>query len=99
MARFDVYTFSGRAPLVVDVQADLLAHIGSRVIIPLLPCTSKGEAIPRLKPTVMIGGKEYQLATTDLVAVPAVRLGTCVGNLEDQRNMIVDAIDFLLQGF
>jgi toxin CcdB len=99
MARFDVYTFKGRAPLVVDVQAELLQHIGSRVVIPLLPFTSKAEALPRLKPTVALAGAKYQLVTTDLVAVPSDRLGDRVGNLEDQHQIIVDAIDFLLQGF
>jgi toxin CcdB len=99
MARFDVYTFKGRAPLVVDVQAELLARIGSRVIIPLLPSNSKTVSLPRLMPTVTLGGAEYQLFTTDLVAVPSDRLGALIGNLEDQRQIIVDAIDFLLQGF
>jgi len=50
-------------------------------------------------PTVTLGGAEYQLFTTDLVAVPSDRLGALIGNLEDQRQIIVDAIDFLLQGF
>jgi toxin CcdB len=99
MARFDVYTFKGRAPLVVDMQAELLARIGSRVIIPLLPSNSKTASLPRLMPTVILGGAEYQLVTTDLVAVPFDRLGALIGNLEDRRQIIVDAIDFLMQGF
>lgn len=37
MARFDVYSFKGNAPLVVDVQADILDALNSRIVIPLLP--------------------------------------------------------------
>ncbi|MEM9990051.1 MAG: CcdB family protein, partial [Pseudomonadota bacterium] len=38
MARFDVYQYdSAFAPLVVDVQADLLNDLSTRVIIPLIP--------------------------------------------------------------
>ena len=100
MARFDVYLLlKGRAPLVVDLQAELFAHIGSRVIIPLLPPDFKTAPLPRLMPVVLVKGVEYRLVTTDLAAVPCEQLGALIGNLEDQRDVIVNAVDFLLQGF
>lgn len=55
--------------------------------------------MPRLKPLVSVAGVEYRLITTDMAAVPASELAECVANLEDQRQTIIDAVDFLLQGF
>ncbi len=51
MARFDAYDYSSQSvPLVLDVQADLLVELQTRVVIPLVPETkAKKEALPRLK--------------------------------------------------
>ncbi len=50
MARFDVYRFPSKsAPLVVDVQSDILGELNSRVVIPLVPVTkAASEELPRL---------------------------------------------------
>lgn len=37
--------------------------------------------------------------TTAMGVLPTDALGSRLGNLEDQRQIIVEAIDFLLQGF
>ncbi len=100
MTRFDVYTFDGNVPLVVNVQADILSGIGSTVVIPLAKADFVApEAMPRLKPVVTVGSEQYRLITTDIIAVPTSMLGERVANLESQREIVVDAIDFLLQGF
>ena len=100
MARCDVYTFGGgNVPFAVDIQADILSDIGSRVVVPLLPASSaQREKTPMLKPLLRLGDADYALVTTDLVAIPSSMLGKRVANLENQRGMIVDAIDFLLRG-
>jgi len=75
MARFDVYTFDGAVPFVLDVQAQILSDIGSRVVIPLAPANSvKREVMPRLKPVLRIGDAEYVMITTDMVAIPSSML-------------------------
>lgn len=102
MARFDVYELKAPAgaPLVVDVQADLLEALRTRVVLPLLPLAgAKREVTARLKPVVDINGDSYVLMTTDLGVVPAAALGTRVASLEQQRQAVVDALDFLFQGF
>ncbi len=102
MARFDVYALTGTraVPLVVDVQAELLSDIGSRVVIPLMPLNAaQRENMPRLKPSVQVNGASYRLITTDIAALPSATLGERVGNISAQRDTIVDAIDFLMQGF
>ena len=52
-----------------------------------------------LKPLVRVLGAEYHLFTTDMVAIPRSLLGERVANIESQRDVIVDAVDFLMQGF
>lgn len=102
MARFDVYRFAARAaPLVVDVQADVLEDLASRVVVPLAPARNAGrEALPRLKPRITVDGKEYILMTTDIAALPRARLGPRVGNIQaEHRDDIINALDFLLVGF
>lgn len=100
MARFDVYKFGHGISYVLDVQADIFSGIGSRVVIPLVPASSiQSEALPRVKPVLHLADGSYALVTTDIAAVPASILGEFVANLEDQRDVIVDAIDFLMQGF
>ncbi|MEK7264487.1 MAG: CcdB family protein [Pseudomonadota bacterium] len=101
MARFDVFHFANKsAPLVVDVQADLLSALATRVVIPLTPLSQTKEALPRLKPVLEIGGAPYVLMTTDIAALPLNRLGSFVANIEDDyRKEITDALDFLLLGF
>lgn len=99
MPRFDVYEHPA-VPFVINVQADLLAELKTRVVIPLLPLTeAKKEVLPRLKPLIKINGKSYVLITTDISVVAVSQLGKLVGNAEDQRQVITEAVDFLLQGF
>ena len=102
MARFNVYRMRdvSTVPLVVDVQADLLEDLRTRVVIPLLPLPdAEREAAPRLKPIVDVAGEPYVLLTTDLSAIPISTLGEWVTSIQGQRQAIVDALDFLFQGF
>ena len=102
MARFDVYRFAAKAaPLVVDVQADVLEDLASRVVVPLVPVrTASKEALPRLKPHIVVEGKSYILMTTDIAALPRTHLGPRVGNIEaEHRDDIINALDFLFVGF
>jgi toxin CcdB len=103
MPRFDVFTFdSPIVPLVVDVQADLLAQLATRVVVPLVPLASPvHEAIlPRLKPEIEIDGRSYLLVATDLTALPRAELGERIANLEARYHQeIVQALDMLFHGF
>ena len=102
MARFDVYKYASKtAPLVVDVQADLLSDLHTRVVIPLAPeKKARKEALPRLKPMVRVHREDYILITTDIGTLTKSSLGKPVANIEDaHRQDITDALDFLFQGF
>lgn len=102
MARFDVYTYNNLAvPLVLDVQANLLSDLNTRAVIPLTPKKSAGdEIVPKLKPVIEINGTSYILMTTDLATIPKMSMLEFVTNVEDEyRQVIVDSLDFLFQGF
>lgn len=102
MARFDVYRFPGKgSPLVVDVQADLLSELTTRVVVPLeLKSAAGREALARLKPVFAIAGRDYVFKPTDITVLPAHVLQNPIANLESEyRGEIVGALDFLFQGF
>ncbi len=102
MARFDVHEFrSSGVPLVLDVQANLLNDLNTRVVVPLFPHTkARLETAPKLKPVFQINNKTYVLMTTDMGTVHKAELGPGVVNLEQEyREIIVEALDFLFQGF
>ena len=100
MARFDVWEIAGAPLLVVDVQADLLDALATRLVVPFVPAAKAvREEVPRLRPRLVLDGVEYVLNTPEMAAIPCQSLGRHVGSLEQQRDVIVDAIDFVLQGF
>lgn len=103
--QFDAYPTPGPAkaffPYVVDVQADLLSSLDTRLIVPLLPIQA-GKTAPklltRLNPVVELAGKRYVLLANQIANVAASRLRKPAGNLADQRQAIVEAVDFLITG-
>lgn len=102
MARFDVFRVATpAAPLVVDVQAEMLAGLATRLVIPLSPLAlARAEAAPRLKPVLEVAGEKYMLMTTDLAAIPVSALGPFVASIDEpRRKEIADALDFLFAGF
>ncbi len=91
-----------RAPLVVDVQSDLIVELSSRVVIPLLaaPDGVSAQYLPRLKPVIIIDSEAYVLMTTDLAGMPKAHLGPNIANIEAEHgDTITGALDFLFYGF
>lgn len=100
MAQFDVHPtrYSG-APLVVDLQNDLLSHLDTRVVIPLVP-SSPSHHIKRLHPFIAIDGVVYDLMTAQLSSVLVADLQPPIMSLASMhRQTIMDAVDFLMSGF
>lgn len=103
--QFDAYPTPGPAkaffPYVVDVQADLLSSLGTRLIVPLLPMQA-GKATPkaltRLNPVVELAGKRYVLLANQIANISATRMRQPVGNLANQRQAIIETVDFLITG-
>jgi toxin CcdB len=87
-------------PYLVDVQADLLEELGTRVVVPL----AKSEALidfptQYLTPLITFQGRPYALLTPQLAGISRDELGPQAGSLADQEHAISTAIDFLLRGF
>ena len=96
MAQFDVHRF-GRG-LVIDCQSDLLSHIETRFVIPLVPRTMAQVAARRLNPPVAIDGEELIMVTQAASAVLARDLGDTLLSLADRSFEITDAVDVLISG-
>ena len=102
MARFDIYALNrAEVPYVLEVQADLLSDLASVVVVPMVPAdAAKADAMRKLKPVITIKGQDFCLMTTDIGTLRRASLGKPVDNVEEPyRTVIVDALDFLFQGF
>lgn len=103
MARFDIrkYPAGGKSvPYVVDLQSKSLDNIlVTRVVAPLRPVNPQSIEPERLCPKIRFDGRDYFLAIPELAAVPERSLGPTAGSVNEHHVKIVQAIDFLLQGF
>jgi toxin CcdB len=100
MARFDVYARpGGAAGYVLDVQANVLSDLNTRVVVPLLPLTEAPLPANRLNPIFEIDTTPHVMVTQFLAAVPLGLLGSPVTNLDDRDSEIMSALDMILVGF
>lgn len=95
MARFHVYQL-GSEPA-IDLQANLLDGLNTRVMAPLVPETDVKRLVNN--PRFNLNGTIYVMMREFLASVPSAELGTQVADLSDHRDRIIDATDFLFQGF
>ena len=99
MAQFDLYAGVGRTnAYVVDLQADLLDRLATRIVAPLVPRTET-EIITGLTPLVEVNGTEFVILTPELAAVPARELRNRVASLASYQDAIKRALDILFLGF
>lgn len=85
MAQFDVYLNSNPAtrksiPYLLDVQAELLDTLATRVIVPLILAEEMGLAAKHINPQFKIKGVAVVMSTSELAGVPNRSLGdkSCV---------------------
>lgn len=104
MAQFDVFEnpnaeTNQAIPFLLDIQADLLDTLATRVVVPLVAASAMGKAIKHLNPQFMVKQTTVFLSTAELAGVPVRSLGDKVGSLKNQRHEIISALDFLFTGF
>jgi len=87
-----------RVPYLLDVQADLLNALATRVVAPLVRLKFLQTPLSRLHPRFEIEGQTLVMATAELAAVPAKLLAETVADLSAKRATIVAAVDCLLAG-
>jgi toxin CcdB len=99
MARFTVYRNPNGAGYLLDVQANILNHLNTRMVVPLLPLTSAPQPAKTLNPVFDIAGTAVVMVTQFMAAVPTSLLKSPETSMEAQRNEITAALDLLFQGF
>jgi toxin CcdB len=100
MARHDVYAFPvGSGRLVVDVQADLLDGLSTRIVVPLVAEALAPPALNRLNPKFQIDGMTYVFLVQYAAPVPEKYLRNPLCSLSAETDAITSALDMLFQGF
>lgn len=98
MARYDIYANADGAGYFLDVQADLLDSLNTRVVVPLMPIGAAPTPAQRLNPVFNIQSESYVMVTQFLSAVPTAILKTPVSNLVQFDTKITAALDILITG-
>lgn len=102
--QFDVYENNNAAtkrrfPYLLDVQADLLDSLGTRVVIPLAVDTESKEFIlSQLMPVLPVKNQNHVAVTPQLAGVSVRELTSKVENLSGFRTEIIAALDMLITG-
>jgi toxin CcdB len=99
MERFNVYPNPSGRGYLLNVQADAMDHLATRVVIPLLPLDELPNPATGLNPLFVIDEAQYIMVTQSMAAVPVKLLKRSVCSLSDRYDEIVGALDLLLQGF
>jgi toxin CcdB len=89
---------SSYAPFLLDVQADMLNSLETRIMVPLVRLAEFGRRAGRLHPVFTVCGEEVVMATHLLAAIRFIGLGRAVDSLTAERNEIIGALDVLLVG-
>ena len=98
MARYDVYASPDSAGYLLDVQADLLESLNTRLVVPLMPISAAPSPAKRLNPVFDIQSERYVMVTQFLSAVPASILKAPVTSLAQHDTEITGALDMALTG-
>lgn len=96
MSQFDLYRLDGS--LVMDVQADLLDRLSTRIVAPLLPEPEAPRPADRLNPVFILEGTRYVLLPQFMAAVPLADLGKTAGSLAAEHDRIKAAVDMVFDG-
>jgi toxin CcdB len=87
-------------PFLVDVQAELLDELDTRVVIPMTRAAALTKnPVSQLTPVLEFEGESYVLMTPQLAGIARNELGPVSGNLAGHREVVLAAVDFLLTGF
>jgi len=99
MAKYEVYPNSDGSGYLLDVQADLLTDLNTRIVVPLMPLGKAPKPAKRLNPVFEIEGEQVVMATQFLAAVPAAILNPPATNLGGKFDEISNALDMVFVGF
>lgn len=103
MAQFDVYRNPNPGtrktmPFLLDVQADLLDDLVTRVVVPLVAASERDRPAKHLNPKFKVEGKTVVMSTAELAGIPRKAMGEKITSLRNKREEIIAALDFLITG-
>ena len=103
MAQFDVYLNSNpdtrkTIPYLLDIQADLLDMLATRVVVPLVLAEKMELAARQLNPQFKVKGVAVVMSTAELAGITNRSLGEKVTSLKTKRDEIIAALDLLFTG-
>jgi len=101
MAQFDVYANQNpktneEIPFLLDIQNNLLKNLSTRVVVPLV-LNMKPAKI--LNPQFEVNSLILTMSTAELAGISKDNLGSFICSVEDKRDEIIAAIDFMITGF
>jgi toxin CcdB len=105
MAQFSVHRNNhartrGDIPYLLDLQADILSILATRLVVPLYRMECLGSRpMARLTPVVRFQGQELVAMVPELAGIPSKELGPALGDLAADRNELIQALDLLVTGF
>jgi toxin CcdB len=99
--RFDLYLApaGGKPKYLLDVQADLLEEMPTRIVVPLFDEPRLRKPLQDLQPCFEVNGERMTMMTQDLASVPKRLLRRKVTSLAEHREKITRALDLLFTGF
>jgi toxin CcdB len=89
---------SDAIPFLLDIQANLLADLQTRVVVPLILAVSFGRRAGHLHPQFAIDGQDVVMATHLVAAVRKETSGNAVASLQSEQDVVLNAIDVLWSG-
>ena len=104
MAQFDVYrnpsSKTNRAyPFLVDAQNSVNDQLATRLVVPLTKNKTRNSLyMKNLTPEIEFEGETYLFLTQQLNSIPEDALKDYIGSLEQSRELLIDAIDFAING-
>lgn len=97
MAKYDVYQIDNG--YLLDVQADILSDLNTRVMVPLMLPEKAPKPARRLNPVFEVEKQKLLMVTQYIATVPKNNLGKPKNNLSEHFAEITNAMDMFLQGY
>jgi len=99
MAKYDVFANPDGEGYLLDVQANLLEDLTTRIVVPLVAQSVAPKALKRLNPVFTIGGKPFVMFTHLIGTVSTATLTEPRVSLVELGDQVDAALDMLFQGF
>ena len=101
MAQFDVYRNPSKKtheayPFLVDVQNSVIDQLTTRLVVPLT--TRNRFYMKKLTPEIEFEDTTYLFLPQQLSSIPEDVLKDRIGSLEQSRELLIDAIGFVITG-